>query len=454
MKKLYAIVDIETTGGQIANGSITEIAIRIHDGEQVVDQYETLVRPFYTIPRFITVLTGIDDALVANSPTFEEIAADVYELLKDKIFVAHNVNFDYSFIKQHLASAGYDLNVEKLCTVRLSRKVFPGLRSYSLGNICAYLGISIENRHRAGGDTDATTELFERILQADKEGHMAQLLKKKSGEQNLPPNLPKAAIDQLPETPGVYFFHDEKGKVIYIGKAKDLLKRVKSHFTGNKITKQRQDFLRDIYSISFELCSTELMALVLEAIEIKKTWPKYNSALKGFEPKYGLFTYTDQNNFDRLFVGKFNKSTLPIRTFYDVLSARNFLHHLVEQHDLCPELCKIGDCDSCKENEKHWHKDADHYNKKVQQALGESQQEQASFFIKDKGRHDEENSIIWVEPGRFYALGYLSTDTALTDELSIRQLLNPFEGNYYLSQMLIKYAKEHPGKTKYLQEKE
>lgn len=450
MKRLYAIVDIETTGGQLANGCITEIAIRIHDGDQVIDQYETLVRPFYSIPRFITVLTGIDDDMVANSPTFEEIAADVYELLKDKIFVAHNVNFDFSFIKQHLTAAGYDLKVSKLCTVRLSRKVFSGLRSYSLGNICAYLGITIENRHRAGGDTDATTELFERILAADQEGHVDKLLKKTSGEQNLPPNLPKSAIEQLPEKPGVYYFHNEKGKVVYIGKAKDLLKRVKSHFTGNKITKQRQDFLRDIYSISFELCATELMALVMEAIVIKSTWPKYNRALKGYEPKYGLFSYVDQNDFERLFVGKFNKSTLPLRTFYDLFSARNFLHQLVDQFELCAEMCKVGDCKDCKTDENHWHKDMKLYNEKVQQALQDTAQEQASFFIKDLGRHKDENSVIWVEPGRFYAMGYLSTDTAYTDENSIRQLLDPFEGNYYLTQLLVKFAKEHPFKTIYL----
>lgn len=453
MKMLYAIVDIETTGGQIANGSITEIAIRIHDGEQVIDRYETLVRPFYSIPRFITVLTGIDDDMVAGSPTFEDIAGDVYELLKDKVFVAHNVNFDHSFVQKHLAAAGYDLKVDKLCTVRLSRKVFPGLRSYGLGSICAFLGISIENRHRAGGDTDATTKLFERILHADTDGYMDQLLKKRSGEQYLPPNLPRSAIEQLPRTPGVYYFHDEKGKVIYVGKAKDILKRVKSHFTGNKITRQRQDFLRDIYSISFEPCATELMALVMEALAIKKIWPKYNRALKAFEPKYGLFSYIDQNDLQRLFIGKYNKSTLPLRSFYDVFTARNFLHQLVEKYGLCPELCKVGNCETCRSGAQGLavHADAQQYNQIVQNALVGGLQEQNSFLLRDKGRHDEETSLIWVEPGHFYAMGYLPND-AITDETSIRQLLTPFEGSAYIVQLLLKFAKEHPGKVHYLRQ--
>lgn len=451
-RPLYAIVDIETTGGQIANGSITEIAIRIHDGECVVDRYETLVRPFYSIPRSITVLTGIDDEMVANSPTFEEIAGEVYELLKDKVFVAHNVNFDHSFIQKHLAAAGYDLKVDKLCTVRLGRKVFPGLRSYSLGNICAYLGIVIENRHRAGGDTDATTHLFERILQADDEGHIGQLLKKGSGERYLPPNLPWSAIEHLPRTPGIYYFHDEKGKVIYVGKAKDILKRVRSHFTGNKITRQRQDFLRDIYNVSFESCATELMALVMEAQAIKKIWPKHNRSLKSFEPKYGLFRYIDQNDLQRLFIGKYNRSTLPLRSFYDVFTARSFLHQLVEKYGLCPELCKVGDCEACRSRAVTIHSDAGQYNKLVEVALEEGLQAQNSFFIHDVGRNDDESSVIWVEPGHFYAMGYLPGDVPFSDEEVIRQLLTPFEGSFYINQLLVKFAKEHPAKVHHLQQ--
>lgn len=148
---MYAIVDIETTGGHASQFGITEIAVFIHDGNQVIKRFETLINPQQNIPSYITALTGINNAMVASAPIFEEIASDLFEILNGQIFIAHNVNFDYSFIHHHLKVAGYELNVKKLCTVRLGRKVFPGLPSYSLGKLCRTLDLPIENRHRAGG---------------------------------------------------------------------------------------------------------------------------------------------------------------------------------------------------------------------------------------------------------------------------------------------------------------
>ena len=169
---MFAIVDIETTGGYAANNGITEIAIVLHDGKNEIRRFESLVNPQYPIPRYIQALTGITDQMVANAPPFEELAPAVYELLKDAIFLAHNVNFDYSFVKQHLANSGYNLETKKLCSIRLSRKVFPGLPGYSLGKVCRHLGITVSNRHRAMGDAEATARLFERIIQAGGMSHI------------------------------------------------------------------------------------------------------------------------------------------------------------------------------------------------------------------------------------------------------------------------------------------
>src|SRR6185437_2393670 len=148
---MYAIVDIETTGSYAANNGITELAIVLYDGNKIVDRFESLVNPQMPIPRYIQVLTGILPEMMESAPLFSEMADRVYTLLKDAVFVAHNVNFDYSFIKFHLESCGYSLNSKKLCTVRLSRKLFPGLAGYSLGKLCRELNIPLENRHRAGG---------------------------------------------------------------------------------------------------------------------------------------------------------------------------------------------------------------------------------------------------------------------------------------------------------------
>src|ERR1700743_77967 len=223
---MYAIVDIETTGGHASANGITEIAICIHDGKEVVKRYSTLVNPHREIPIYIQALTGISNDMVENAPSFGQVAHEIYQLLNGQIFVAHNVNFDYSFVRYHLGEAGYELQSNKLCTVRLGRKILPGLPSYSLGKLCRHLGIDNESRHRAAGDANATAILFSLLLQNDNGNHIWEALQQRSREQVLPANLPKDDIDQLPYTPGVYYFHNEKGKVIYVGKARNIKKRV------------------------------------------------------------------------------------------------------------------------------------------------------------------------------------------------------------------------------------
>ena len=266
----FAIVDIETTGGFPQQHGITEIAIVLMNGSQIEEQYSTLVNPHQPIPPFIVNMTGISDAMVSKAPSFSAVAGKIYQLLHDRIFVAHNVNFDYSFIKHQLKNSGYELTAKKLCTVRLGRKIFPGLPSYSLGNLCRSLQINIDNRHRAGGDAKATVQLFDYYLANNGEVFINDMLKKLSKEQWLPLHLDKKEIDKLPAKPGVYYFHNSKDKVVYVGKAINIKKRVSSHFTHNDPDRKRQNFLRNIHKISHKECATELEALVLESTEIKK----------------------------------------------------------------------------------------------------------------------------------------------------------------------------------------
>ncbi|TDB66778.1 3'-5' exonuclease [Arundinibacter roseus] len=164
---MYAIVDIETTGGVNGPTRITEIAVFRHDGRQVIDTFHSLVNPQTYIPPFITRLTGIDNQLVKDAPVFSEIADSVRQITKDAWFVAHNVSFDYNFIKKEFSWLDEFYTRDQLCTVRLSRKIFPGYKSYSLGNICQSLNIKLEDRHRASGDAAATVKLFELLLQYD-----------------------------------------------------------------------------------------------------------------------------------------------------------------------------------------------------------------------------------------------------------------------------------------------
>ncbi len=164
---MYSIIDIETTGGSPKTEKITEISLLIHDGSSITDEFTTLINPEKRIPAFITGITGITDKMVSGAPKFYEIARKVIEMTENRIFVAHNASFDYGFIREEFRQLGYTYSREKLCTVRLSRKIIPGLRSYSLGKLCSELNIRIENRHRARGDALATVKLFEMLLEID-----------------------------------------------------------------------------------------------------------------------------------------------------------------------------------------------------------------------------------------------------------------------------------------------
>lgn len=162
--KLFSIIDIETTGTSYKFGKITEIAIYQHNGQKITDSWSTLINPEMDIPYFITRLTGIDNEMVKDAPKFYEIAKKLIEMTEGRIFMAHNVHFDYNFIKEEYRRLGYNYNRKTMCTVQLSRKLLPGHRSYSLGKLCSDLGIKINGRHRAAGDALATVKLFEILL--------------------------------------------------------------------------------------------------------------------------------------------------------------------------------------------------------------------------------------------------------------------------------------------------
>lgn len=449
-KQEYAIVDIETTGGNATHSRITEIAIIIHDGEQIIDRWETLVNPEKEIPPAIFALTGITNEMVRNAPTFDEVSVNVLELLTDRIFVAHNVNFDYSFVRHELERAGFKWTAKKLCTVRAARKIKPGFSSYSLGKLCNSLDITLENAHRAGGDAAATAILFSKLMEWDEEGIIDGMIKKTSQDQRLPPNLPKEDFEQLPEKPGVYYFYNEQKKVVYVGKAVNLKKRVASHFTGHKITPQRQHFLRDIYAITFEECATELMALLLEVSEIKKLWPVYNTALKRFEPKFGLFEYEARNGYRYLAIGKVGKNQQCIEAFSSLFEGITKLRELEEQFEIDHRFCSYGSTiqkDFQIPALKTELPEQIAHNEKVESALDFYLNSRVSFAIIDKGRTADERSCIWVEKGHFFGMGYFSSDIAVGNLTEVKDYVTRYTSTQYMMQVINAFVQKSPSKV-------
>ena len=226
----YAIIDVETTGGQAGGADrITEIAIIIHDGTQIIEQFATLLNPERSIPYTITSLTGISDDMVRDAPKFYEVAKKIIELTEGAIFVAHNVQFDYGFVQHEFKRLGYHFQRKRLCTVRLSRKILPGHASYSLGKLTAALGIRLTGAHRALNDTLATTQLFERLLQTDTADEISVMLNYGVVATRLPPHITMEMLDDLPESTGVYYFYNADNTVIYVGKSINIRKRIMEH---------------------------------------------------------------------------------------------------------------------------------------------------------------------------------------------------------------------------------
>jgi DNA polymerase III subunit epsilon len=451
---LYAIVDIETTGSYALGNGITEIAIAIHDGTQVIDFYETLVNPHRPIPYFIQSLTGISDAMVKKAPSFSEVAAHIHGLLQDKVFVAHNVNFDYSFVKHNLEEAGYNYEARKLCTVRLARKILPGYKSYSLGKLCHQLGIGISNHHRAGGDTRATAALFTMLVAQDKDNVMTAMLKGRNREQYLPPHLPVEQIDNLPPTPGVYYFYNGTGKVIYVGKAVNIAKRVKSHFSNNKTGKQKQDFLREIHRISYRECATELMAHILESTEIRRIWPVHNRSQRGYLPQFGLYVYDDRNGFKRFGIEKTRRAFKPLYTFNTLIEGHNWLRKLIDEFGLCMRLCNLAKVVPCADGVHAEDCNGECpdalgyqlYNRRVEEAVDWMQKHLPTFAFVDKGISSDEQSCILVKKGNFCGMGYITDEQPLKDLELLQEKLEPYQDNDYIRNLILKHAAIYPEK--------
>jgi DNA polymerase III subunit epsilon len=446
----YAIVDIETTGGHAAANGITEISVFVHDGERVIKHFETLINPQQLIPRFITSLTGIDNAMVATAPAFDEIADVLFEILNENIFVAHNVNFDYSFVKHQLKQSGYDLTAKKLCTVRLGRKVFPGLSSYSLGNLCRSLEINIENRHRAGGDAKATVKLFEHMLVNGAQTHIDGMLKRSSAEHWLPMNLDKQVIDKLPAKPGVYYFHNSKDKIIYVGKAINLKKRVSSHFTHNDPDLKRQNFIRNIYKVSYKQCATELEAIVFESTEIKRLWPRYNKSQKQPLVKYALYSFEDNRGYIRLAIDKKKKNLPHLYNFNLLNEGLVLIKKMAEEFNLDARLCFIDKTPFTKSEHEALEPPVV-YNLKIKKALDALSENLPTFVLVDEGITADEKLCLLIERGSFWGMGYLPKSFTIGNSGELKHLLNPYTDNDYIRNNIYSYAAANPHKKIELQ---
>jgi DNA polymerase-3 subunit epsilon len=403
---IYAITDIETTGGQPSGNSIVEVGVVLWDGQNVIEEFHSLVDPGIPIPLFITRLTGITNEMVEGAPKFETIADRLLEVYEGAVFVAHNVNFDYSFIKSEFAALGMNWNAQRLCTVRLARKAFPGKKSYGLSSICSWMGLYNEQAHRALSDAKIAAEVLKRSLEQLDMKVVASMIAKKGSDVFLPPNLPEQSFVRLPEEPGVYYLLNEKGKPIYIGKANNIKKRVKQHFTTLTESAKAQSFMREVFDVSFEVTGNELIALLLEDTEIRRYWPPHNRLQKRKVLYTFIIQYEDQNGFLRLAMSSV-KSSSAIKSFPSVSSARKWLHELSQEFSLDARLLGLDVFDitlpmaECVE-----------HNHTLQLALKEVKAREISFIIEGPGRTSGELGFVLVERGKVTGYTFLPADNS------------------------------------------
>jgi len=448
---MFAIIDIETTGGNPNKDKITEIAVIIHDGTCALSEYSTLINPECRIPHHISALTGITNEMVSNAPKFYEIARELIELTDNAVFVAHNVSFDYGFVRSEFRRLGFDYKREQLCTVRLSRRLIPGHRSYSLGRICEELNIPLNGRHRAMGDAAATARLFGLLLETESRTHTNYITPLSGTPKDVHPDLDVTVFKQLPEEPGVYFFYNNDADLIYIGKSKNIRNRVLSHFNNHSNTKAL-NMRSQIASIGFETTGSELIALLSESFEIKKHKPLFNRAQRRSLFQYGLYTHTDENDYIRYCIGKTSeKETQPIVCFTTKAEAMKFLNSAVEKYELCQKLCGLypsaGNC-------FHYEIGACHgacirketpsaYNYRAQKLIDHHQFGYQNVMIIDNGRNTTERSVVKIENGKYIGFGYFSLDYAVSDISCLHECIQFYPDNREIQHIIKQYLRNN-----------
>ena len=412
-----------------------------------------MVNPECEIPFFITGLTGIDNALVRDAPKLIEITDRILEITKDTIFVAHSVGFDYNVIKNEFKTLGLEFTRKKLCTVRLSRKLIPGYNSYSLGKLCSALEIPLIDRHRARGDAQATTLLFQKLLRIDgAETVFKTFLNARSQEITLPAALPKQVYDDLPNAPGIYYFKNAKGEIIYVGKAINIKKRVLSHFY-DKATKEIQ-MCQQTADIDFELSGNELVALLMESAAIKHHYPEYNRSQKRNIQRYGIFTYEDRNGILHLAFNKIKMVPNPLAIFYNTTDCRLYLEEICKTFSLCAKYCHLQEnVDSCShyrikkcEGICRGEETMESYNEKVNQAIDFMNDNNEDLLIQEKGRTFTESAFILIKNGIYVGYGFMEKEIQINTFEDLEAFMIPQKSTLETERIIKSFVTRNPHK--------
>lgn len=405
---MFAVVDIETTGGNPTTEKIIEIAILIFDGQKILQEYSTLINPEKTISPFISTFTGITNHMVKDAPKFEDVANKIMEMTQGHIFVAHNVKFDYHFIKHEFKKLDINYTRNTLDTVQMSRKTFPQYRSHSLGNICRDLGIAIDNRHRALGDAKATTLLLKKIIEQYNGNFLEEVTQDSTKKLFLPTKLNPKKLENLSEEAGVIYFYNEQKEVISIQSAKNIKEHIHKLYKDKPFDKYKKLLHQETHDIDFEITGNELLAILL-CEDYTQTWlPKYNKIQKQYSFSVGIFADIDDEGYYKLSIKLLDNEEEPIIKFTSKLKAERMLNQILNASRLGPIFKKIDS--------------KLHYNQRLEAILSKYKYPSNHFFIILSGRSGKEKCAINVTNGNlvgytFYEPSYIKNVQELLDNL-------------------------------------
>lgn len=448
---MYAILDIETTGGAYNEEGITEIAIYKYDGHEIVDQFISLVNPEIPIQPFVVNLTGINNEMLKNAPKFFEVAKRIIEITEGCVIVAHNTVFDYRILRTEFRRLGYTFEAKTLCTVELAKVLMPEQPSYSLGKLVRSLGIPMADRHRASGDALATVKLFKMLLDKDLEKVIVKGMIQTEVEKGLAPKL-LDIVESLPSKTGVYYIHREDGTMIYIGKSRNIKKRVNQHFTGtsNKCKKIQLE----VFAVTFEETGSELIACLKESEEIKINQPIYNRSQKKNIFQWALYPGNDSNGYLNLKLQRADFRKKEIAMFVTLQEGRNALFNTVLKYQLCQKLTGLDDskthcfqytlkeCDgACIGEISH-----DDYNARVQQFINDALFDHKTMLLLDKGRNVNERSAVLIENGIYQGFAFYDLNYQVRNLEILKKILVPMPDNRDTRTII----QNHMRKSKYL----
>lgn len=413
---MYAIIDIETTGGQFNKEGITEIAIYKFDGVEIVDQFISLVNPEIPIQPFVVKLTGINNAMLRQAPKFFEVAKRIIEITEGCIIVAHNAPFDYRILKLEFDRLGYNFQKPTLCTVEMSKVLLPDAQAYSLGKLVRSLGIPIADRHRASGDAMATLKLFKLLLDKDIDKQIVKQQIKNEVHQGISPKL-FDILENIPTTIGIFYIHNDKGNIIFIGKSNNIRKKLNQIFTADtKIAKRIQ---KEVYIVTFEETGNELIALLKEREELLHNKPVLNPTQRKSPFLWSVYQEKLENGYETLKIHKSDGRKNAVQSFKNQKSALQFINELYKENEIVEEV------QNALSSAENIHYPSVLHNELFVSLINANQLKNNNIIIVLKGRNLNEKSAVVIENGIFKGFCFFDLNYQILNTQVLSKILIP-----------------------------